>query len=304
MRPATRFGAVWAGEPDVVARAENLGADSLWVGGHIVFRSPTTEPLSRLARLATLSKDIEIGTSIVLLPLYQPAVVAKQLVDLDQLTGGGRITLGIGVGGEYPPEFSACQVPLRGRGQRADEAITVMRKLWSGDVVDHDGPLFPMSGVQMEPPATPGGPPIVVAGRKPAAMARAAFHGDGWMPYLFSAERYARSRETITDLAATTGRNMSDFRWMSFCFVHIDSDGERARREAAADMGARYQQDMTQMIDRVALVGDIPEVARRIRTFIDAGVDHFVLAPIIRTEAFESLEVLFRDVLPLVKAER
>src|SRR5690606_170936 len=111
-----------------------------------------------------------------------PAIVAKQVADLDRATGG-RVVLGVGVGGEYPAEFRACQVPVSERGRRADEAIRVIRRLWTAETITHGGPFYPMEEVRVHPaPLQPGGPPIVVAGRKEPAMVRAARLGDGWMP--------------------------------------------------------------------------------------------------------------------------
>ena len=76
------------------------------------------------ARLAALTERVTIGTSILLLPLYSPAIVAKQMADLDRLTNG-RIVLGVGIGGEYEQEFRAVQVPMKERGRRTDEARDV-----------------------------------------------------------------------------------------------------------------------------------------------------------------------------------
>src|SRR5262245_60559290 len=147
--------------------------------------------MMQLARLSALTERVRIGTSILLLPLYAPAIVAKQVADLDRATGG-RVTLGVGIGGEYPQEFRACQVPVAERGRRTDEAIPLLRALWSGEERTHDGRYYPMDAVRIHPPpAQRGGPPIVVAGRREPAMRRAARLGDGWMPYLYSARRYA-----------------------------------------------------------------------------------------------------------------
>ena len=286
-----RIGLVWTGDASFVTAAEAAGVDSLWVGGHIAFRNPSPEPVIRLAQLAALTTRVTIGTSIVILPLYMPAVLAKQVGDLDRMTGG-RVVLGIGVGGDFPPEFSACQVPLVGRGQRADEAIGVIRRLWTGAPVDHDGPLFPMQGVRMEPTSSPGGPPIVVAGRQPVAMRRAAALGDGWMPYLYSPRRYAASRTTIEELAAAAGRDLTGFEWMSFSFVHVDGDGGRARRDAADILSGRYGSDMTELLDRVAVVGDPDEVAGQLDDLVAAGARHLVLAPLSGGERIEVAEQL------------
>ena len=120
------------------------------------------------------TERVAVGNSILLLPLYPPAIVAKMMADLDHASGG-RIRLGVGIGGEYPAEFSACQVPMKERGRRTDEAIPLLRKLWTGEEITHDGRYYPMEGVRILPaPVQPGGPPIYVSGRSEAAMRRAA----------------------------------------------------------------------------------------------------------------------------------
>jgi probable F420-dependent oxidoreductase len=262
------------------ARAlEERPIDSLWTGGHVASRNPSTEALMSLARLSAVTDRVTLGTSVLLLPLYQPAVVAKQIADLDQATGG-RIVLGVGVGGEYPQEFRACQVPLGERGRRTDEAIALLRKLWTATEVSHDGPFYPMREVRIHPaPTQPGGPPVIVAGRKEPAMRRAALLGDGWMPYLYSPRRYAASVDTIRTAAAAAGRELTTFGWYAFIFVNVDPDGDRARQEAARTMGGNYRQDFRGMVDSVAAAGTPAEVTRKVQSFIDAGARHLIFLP-------------------------
>jgi alkanesulfonate monooxygenase SsuD/methylene tetrahydromethanopterin reductase-like flavin-dependent oxidoreductase (luciferase family) len=166
-------GLVCQPEPSLVQTFEALPIDSLWVGGHVASTNPSPEAMVQLARLAALTSRVRIGTSILLLPLYPPAIVAKQIADLDRATGG-RVTLGVGVGGEYPQEFRAAQIPLSERGARTDEAIPLLRRLWSGEEQSHSGRYYSMEAVRILPaPLQPGGPPIIVAGRKQRAMQRA-----------------------------------------------------------------------------------------------------------------------------------
>src|SRR5262245_19268646 len=262
------FGFVSTGERAAVARLEALPIDSLWVGGHVASPNPSPEAMMQLARLSALTERVRIGTSILLLPLYPPAIVAKQVADLDRATGG-RLTLGVGIGGEYPQEFRACQVPLNERGRRLDEAIPLLRRLWTAEQITHDGPFYAMEDVRIHPaPAQPGGPPIVVAGRKERAMRRAALVGDGWMPYLYSPRRYQASVRTIRELAAEAGRDLTGFEWYAFVFVNVDRDGTRARQEAARAIGGTYDQDFQAMIDNVAAAGTPDEVTRKLRDFV------------------------------------
>jgi len=286
-----------------IAALEALPIDSLWVGGHVASRNPTPEAMMGLARLAALTERVTVGTAILLLPLYPPAIVAKQLADLDRVTGG-RTVLGVGVGGEYPAEFRACQIPMGERGRRTDEAIAVIRRLWTAEEITHPGPFYPMEQVRVHPaPLQPGGPPIVVAGRKEPAMRRAAVLGDGWMPYLYSPRRYAASTETVRAHAAAAGRDLSGFEWCAWIFVNIDDDGDRAREAAAQSMGGTYDQDFRAMVDHVAAAGTPVEVARRVVEFVDAGARHFVFAPVPGPDGDRDRVVrrLLDEVMPAVR---
>ena len=258
---------------------EALAIDSLWVGGHVAAPNPTTEVITALSRLSAVTTRVEVGSAVLLLPLYQPAIVAKQIADLDRATDG-RVILGVGVGGEYPAEFRAAQVPIEERGPRADEAIPLLRQLWTAQEISHDGRFYAMRAVRVHPPpARVGGPPIVVAGRKPPAMQRAARLGDGWIPYLYSPRRYAASVEVIRRTADEAERDLSKFGWYAFVFVNVDADGDRARAGVAHAMGALYDQDFAVMVDHVAVAGTPTEVRDRLGAFVDAGARHFVFVP-------------------------
>jgi probable F420-dependent oxidoreductase len=243
------IGLVVGGDLRRIAALEQLPIDSLWVGGHVASPNPTPEALMGLARLSAVTQRVKVGTAVLLLPLYQPAIVAKQIADQDRATRG-RIVLGVGIGGEYAQEFRACGVPITERGRRVDEAIPLLRRLWTAQEITHEGRFYPMSAVKIHPgPAQPGGPPIVVAGRSDAAMRRAGLIGDGWMPYLYSPRRYAASVARIEEVAGAADRDLSGFEWCAFIFVNIDSDGQRARQAMAATLGGQYNQDFRSMID-------------------------------------------------------
>lgn len=280
---------------------EDLGVDSLWVGGHVSAPNGAPEAMVQLARLSALAERARIGSSILLLPLYPPALVAKQIADLDRYTGG-RVTLGIGVGGEYPGEFRACGVPIAERGARTDEAIALIRRLWSAEEISHPGPFFPMEQVRIHPaPAQPGGPPIVVAGRKDPAMRRAARLGDGWFPYLYSPRAYAQSVEKIRAFAAEAGRDLAGFEWMVFLFTNIGDDGDAAREEMAAFLGETYSQDFRQMVDHVTAAGTVDEVTARVQQFVQAGARHIVFTVGAREGRLEMMRRLLAEVTPRLR---
>lgn len=299
--PALRFGAVTRPEARSVRHLEELGYDSLWCGGHVASPNASPEPMARLARLSALAERAVVGTSVVALPLYPPAVIAKQCADLDADTGGGRLILGVGVGGEYPAEFRACQVPVAERGSRADESIELLRRFWTGRPVSFSGRHYQVDDVSLRP-APAAGPPVVVAGRKTAAMRRAARLGDGWMPYLYSPRRYAESVETITALAADSGRDLSGFHWCVFVFANVHADGDTAREETAEFLGGNYRQDFRAMLGSVAAAGTVPEVRACFQAFADAGARHFIITPASRTRAAAITETIAREIAPSIVA--
>ena len=297
-----RIGMVAPQTMQSVRALEDAGIDSLWVGGHLASPRPSPEPLVWLARLAEQSHVVSIGTATLVLPWYPPPVAAKQLADIDR-AAQGRLLVGVGAGGEYPDDFAAAGVPIGERGRRLDESITLLRRFWTSEPVDYSGELFHYSGLRIHPPPTrPGGPPIVVTGRRPAAMRRAAFLGDGWMPYLYSSERYARSVATIREFAATEGRSLNGFLWMAYVMVAVDEKHEKARQRAAQFLGSTYAQDFTELVDRVAVTGTVDTVVDRLNAFVRAGARHLVLLPCHdQTSAETALEPWLPEVLDRVR---
>jgi alkanesulfonate monooxygenase SsuD/methylene tetrahydromethanopterin reductase-like flavin-dependent oxidoreductase (luciferase family) len=300
---ATRlqYGFVTHTHPEQVAALEALGADSLWVGGHVASDNPTPEPMAQLARLSALAERATIGTAVLALPLYPPAVIAKQVADIAQFAPD-RLLVGVGVGGEYQQEFRACQIDPRQRGARADESIPLLRAFWSGEEVCRSGRFYDVDRVRIRPTPPGGiGPPIVVAGRKPPAMRRAATLGDGWLPYLYSPRRYAESVQAIEQVAAEAGRTLEQFHWMCFLFVTIADDASEAKQQALKFFGATYGQEFDAMLDRVAAVGTPDQVTTVVQAFVDAGVRHLVFAPAQRGDELTTARRLATDVMPKVR---
>jgi probable F420-dependent oxidoreductase len=306
------FGAAALPEPDRewLAAAEQLPIESIWQGGHVLPPTGTGETITRLALMTAWTKRVRVGTAVLVLPLYSPVIVAKQIADLDSRSGG-RISVGVGVGGEFAKEFEAVGVPLGERGGRTDEGIEVMRALWSGSPVTHKGRYFTLDDVVMRPVTSPGeeastmqpgGPPVIVCGRKDAAMRRAARLGDGWMPYLVSPSAYARSVETIRTEAAAAGRDLEGFEWMIYLYCSVRHDGERAREDVATFLGSAYGDKPPSMLDRIAPSGTPEQVADRLKEYVDAGVRHFIISPATHRETLEVVTLAAKEVLPRLSA--
>jgi probable F420-dependent oxidoreductase len=295
---------------DWLAEMERLPVESVWQGGHLLPPTATGEAITRLALMTAWTERVRVGTAILLLPLYQPVIVAKQLADLDSRSGG-RLSVGIGVGGEFAREFDAVGVPLRERGGRTDEAMGVLRALWRGGPVSYHGQYFDFDEVEIRPVRPPGaagpmmqpgGPPLLVSGRKPAAMRRAARLGDGWMPYLYSPEAYRRSVLAITKEAAEAGRDLSQFEWMLYLYCSVRSDPDRARADVVGFLGSAYGDKPGSMLDRIAPAGTPEQVAARLQDYVDAGVRHFIISPAAHEDTLQVVRLAAEEVLPRLTA--
>jgi probable F420-dependent oxidoreductase len=170
---------------NVAEAAEELGFDSVWATEHIIVGPEAVNPYGRVyAPLVTLgwiagwTERIGLGTSIILVPLHHPMLLAKEVATLQELSGG-RVTLGVGVGW-HRDEFDFIGVPFDGRGRRADEAIRLMRALWAGER-ELKGRFWSFATATSEPhPARQ--PEIWVGGSSDRAVRRALELGDAWHP--------------------------------------------------------------------------------------------------------------------------
>lgn len=181
---------------------EERGFESIWVPEHVVLfddyessypyapdgRFPgggefgLIEPLTALTYLAAVTDRVRLGTAICLVPQRNPVYTAKQVADLDAMSGG-RVDFGIGIGW-LREEFEALNVPFAQRGPRTDEYLSVMRSLWTEDVSEHHGEHFDLPPCRMYPkPVQTPHPPIHVGGESRAAMRRAVRHGQGWFSF-------------------------------------------------------------------------------------------------------------------------
>jgi probable F420-dependent oxidoreductase len=175
--------------PDGIRRtvetAEELGFDSVWTTEHLIVGAEAVNPYGRvydalvtLGWIAGWTERIGLGTSIVLAPLHHPMHLAKQVATLQELSGG-RMTLGVGMGW-HRDEFDYMGVPFEGRGRRGDEAIRVIRALWSGER-EFEGRLWSFTDATFAPLPEPR-PEIWVGGSSAPAIRRARELGDVWHP--------------------------------------------------------------------------------------------------------------------------
>ncbi len=259
------------------ARIERLGFDSLWIGEHMLWNAGFLDPLVTAAAVVGATSRLRLGTSALILPLHHPVRLAKAVATIDLLSGGGRLILGVGVGGENPREFEAMGVPVSGRGARADEILGLLRRLWAEDSVSHESPYYPLKDVTLLPrPATPGGPPVWIAGRSAAALRRAARRGDGWIPYLVSPRQLAVGLDTIRAEALLSGRDLSGFEPAVQLFICVDT-AVRAIERLTVFLEGLYRQPMRRLIEDRCVVGPPERCAERIAEYITAGARSLII---------------------------
>ncbi len=264
----------------VAELAEEVGFDSLWAGEHLSFHNPILDVGVALSAFAAWTRRITLGAGVVLLPLRHPSLVAKQMASLDYLSGG-RVLLGVGVGGEGKKDFEAAGVPIAERGARADDGIAALRALFGPPPARHAGPFYSFDGIEIAPRATqPGGPPILVAGMRPGALRRAGRLGDGWLPYMVSPRRYAGSLAEVRSHALAAARDPAALHAAVVLFALVREDGEAAREEARLHLSTRYgMQFEPHHIEKLCVVGSPEECRGKIAAYIEAGVTHFCLNP-------------------------
>lgn len=271
---------------DLARRVEELGFDSIWVGDHVSFYIPVLESLTLLSFVAAATERIRLGSGVYLLPLRNPTTTAKVTSTLDVLSGG-RLDLGIGVGGEFPPEFEACGVPVNERGSRANEAIEILRKLWTGERVGHEGKHFSFGPVSLAPPPVqPGGPPIIVGGRKAPAFRRAGRLADGYISHMCSAEMYAENLDSIRRHATDAGRANVPFQTASFLFTILDDDYDAALARAASMLQTIYNRPFEEAARKYCLLGRPEDCLEQLQSFAKSGSRNFVLSPLMDINEF------------------
>jgi probable F420-dependent oxidoreductase len=223
----------------IARRAEELGYHSVWTLQRLLNPAGSTDrtysavpdPLITLAYLAGHTSRIRLGVAVVNMPFYSPALLAKQAATLDQVSGG-RLDLGLGLGW-MPEEYAAAGVPMARRGARANEFLTVLRGLFSGEITSYDGEFhtFPPVRMDLRPVQTPH-PPLLIGGLSPAALRRAGRLGDGWV----SSSRadlatMGQSIKAVRDAAAEAGRDPAALRFVCRGVVKVRGTATGGRRD-------------------------------------------------------------------------
>ncbi|HET6367527.1 MAG TPA: LLM class flavin-dependent oxidoreductase, partial [Pseudomonadales bacterium] len=215
---------------ELVASIDELGFDSLWLSE--VLTGPVIDPAVGLAWAAASNPRVKLGTTM-LLPGRNVLRLAKQLASLDVLCRG-RLLVTLVPGLTYPPEREAIGVEPKQRGAVIDEALPLLRRLWAGETVSHEGATGTFQNVKLSPLPVQQPLEVWLGGTVPSALERCGRLSDGWLPSLCTPEEAAAGRVVIEEAAAKAGRSISGEHFgMSIGYASKPIDPATARVMAA-----------------------------------------------------------------------
>ena len=286
-------------------RMEQLGYESLWAWDHILLGTdpsfPIHETLTILTAVAARTSKIKIGTGILVLPVRNPVILAKELATIDHVSDG-RLLVGAAVGW-YKREFDALGADFHKRGRLMEQYLEIINRLWTEDKVEGSYPPYNLRGAVLYPkPVQKPRPPLLIGGYVDAVLRRAATKGDGWLTYYYTAESFARTWAKVKAYAAEAGRDpdaLISTNQLPICI------GPRAKVEAPMRHWLQTEWDYASWSESTmdsAIIGSIEECVEQLAAHIATGIDRIIFVPY-HYES-EQLEAIARDVIPRLAGGR
>jgi probable F420-dependent oxidoreductase len=277
----------------LATRAEEVGLDSVWVTDHVIvprdmsliYRDHMLDPLAVLPWLAAATERIALGTSVIVLPYRAPIPLAKLLASVDVLSGG-RLILGAAVGW-LEGEFEALGVPISERASRTDEALELIRALWTQEYPEIDTARYRLGGLKASPlPLQKPRPPILIGGSSDAAFRRVARLGDGWHASSASPAVFRAGGSAVSNLWKEAGRPGAPELTLR---VPMLIDGVHRAAVDPALLGSRH-----------VVRGSVSSVLRDLRAYQAAGCGHVALEVSYTTypAILQTLEILAEEIRP------
>jgi probable F420-dependent oxidoreductase len=268
---------------------EDLGFDSLWLSERLGGECP--DPVVGMAFAAGRSERLKFGTSVLVLPGRNPVVLAKELASLDRISAG-RLLPAFGLGVADRHEQAAFGVDRGDRSAWFNEALPLVRRLWTEDHVTHDGPRFRLDDVTVLPKPVQDPLEVWLGGAAPGELRRVGRLGDGWLPSFTTPDVAATGWKLVNEAAAEAGREIDQGHFGALVpYTHGDLP------EPIVEIVRRRQPDA----DPADVVPSGHEGLRdQLQGFIEVGASKFV--PILVGEPDDwraELEGLARTVLPL-----
>jgi len=307
-----KFGAAHGEDPVAFAKKlEDMGFDSAWASDHVWTPQGGQEGYTYLAAMAAATNRITIGSRVIVLPLRHPLMNAKMATQVD-IISGGRFIFGVGVGGDYPPEFANLNVPRSERGRRANENLEIMTRLFKEESVTYKGKYYQVENLSLNPkPIQKPHPPIWMGGRFDAAVIRAAKYADGWLPNLNTLEHLKANVAQIKKLANEYKRDISHFQVgvvtrLTIAETHDIAHAERVALTIPSRLaqGARESTNWDQVVDRFDAHGTAKDIIEFCERRIEAGASHFVFNMSSNGQRLDhDLKVLKDEVIPYFRGK-
>lgn len=282
------------GFAELVDGLERQRFDSLWLSERIT--GPAPDPLVGLAVAAGRTRRLKLGTSVLVLPGRNPALLAKQLASLDVLSGG-RLLPAFGLGVADPDERQAFGVRREERAAWFDEALPLVRRMWLEDSVDHEGPRFSFHRLAVRPKPVQSPPDVWLGGRVASELRRTGRLGDGWLPSFCTPDEAAAGRKVVEEAADRAER------WIDpehFGALVTYTRGAVPERVAHALAARRPGVDPADLV-----VSGLPALRRRLEDFIERGFTKLVVVPVLEPVRWaDELDELAGHVMSLQEAAR
>ena len=307
---AARNFTAWPEMPDANAlveygvRMEQLGFDSLWVWDHILLgvepNFPIIDSLTLLTAIAARTTRIKLATGILVLPLRNPVVLAKQLSSMDQLSKG-RLMMAMAAGW-YKREFDAVGVPFEKRGKIMDENLDILKRFWTEDMVKGEWTHHKIpAGVMYPKPAQKPRPPILIGGYVDRVLKRAAVDGDGWLTYFYRPESFAKSWAKIRAYATEAGKDPDAL--MNGAQLPIMIGKSRADVESRMMEWLGTEWDYASWSDSTkdsAILGTVDECVAQLREHLAVGVQKLIFVPY--KYEMSQVEIIANEIIPRLRA--
>lgn len=280
-----------------VDMCEAGGVDSLWQTDRLVSRQPILECMTAIAAVAGRTRRIKFGMNVVSLALRDPVLVAKQCATIDVLSEG-RLLPAFGVGSPLAPEWATLNLDTSARGQRTDEGLEIVRRLWSEDSVDFEGKHFRLSGASISPRPVQPDLPMWIGGSSAAAVKRTARFGTGWQAGPETPAEAARMVAAIRAAVAKAGRSIDDDHYGAGFAFHFGTPADPPVQRAFDAYRRRTKRDP---LGHFA-VGDADAILAHIAEYVAAGISKFVLRPAVQGDDIVLAQTrrLIDEVLPRV----
>jgi probable F420-dependent oxidoreductase len=283
-----------------VDRIEELGFDSLWFADRVISTSPTLGSFSALGAVAARTSRMKFGNSVLVLPTRHPVEVAKEIATIDMLSGG-RMLPAFGLGTDDEREYEAAGISKAERAGRTDEAVGLLRRLWTEDHVSHSGRYYRLTDVSIAPKPVQACPPIWFGGRSQPAYRRAGRLGDGWMASSITPAEVSEGISSIKAAAQEANRVLEPDHYGVILNVRIAANRQMAEQNLPQPTRPRPGLALTEY----SALGSPDACIGMVRRYIEAGASKFVMRPMVGPEELdEQLEILAREVVPEVEALR